>query len=44
MKVMLVEGIDLLLLLGWVFIFTPEWIRGPAEAYAVRLLEVSETL
>jgi hypothetical protein len=31
--------ISLLLLLGWITLFTPKWVRVPAEAYAQRLLE-----
>lgn len=32
------------LLLLWVFRFTPRWVRVPADAYAQRLVECSETL
>ena len=35
---------NLLLLLGWAFLFTPKWVRIPAEAYAARLLEACEIL
>lgn len=35
---------NLLLLLGWVLWFTPDWVKIPAEAYAERLLEASEEL
>jgi hypothetical protein len=37
-------GIDILLLAGWLFVFKPNWVRVPAEAYAQRLLEACETL
>ena len=36
--------INLLLLLGWIFWFTPKWVRIPAQAYAERLLESCENL
>lgn len=42
--VVLGGGIDILLLAGWLFVFTPNWVRVPAEAYAERLLEACETL
>ena len=42
--VMLAGLIDVLLLLGWIFIFTPDWVRGPADAYSERLLEACERL
>ena len=32
-------SISLSLLLGWIIVFTPKWVRVPAEAYAQRLLE-----
>ncbi len=32
-------SISLLLVLGWIILFTPKWVRVPAEAYAQRLLE-----
>jgi hypothetical protein len=35
---------NLLLLLGWLFVFTPGWVRVPADAYAERLLEACERL
>jgi hypothetical protein len=37
-------GLDVVLLVGWIFAFTPSWVRVPAEAYAERLLEASEKL
>jgi hypothetical protein len=36
--------VDLMLLLGWIFVFTPAWVRVAAEAYAERLLEACEKL
>lgn len=36
--------VDIFLLFGWLFMFTPDWIRVPADAYAERLLEVCEKL
>jgi hypothetical protein len=42
--VVVTAGIDLLLLLGWLLVFTPAWVRIPAEAYAERLLEACDTL
>lgn len=33
---------DLVLLLGWLFVFTPRWVKVAAEAYAERLLEACE--
>lgn len=35
---------NMLLLLGWVLVFTPKWVRIPAEAYGERLLESCENL
>ncbi len=35
-------SMNLLFLLGWLFWFTPSWVRIPAEAYAERLLEVCD--
>lgn len=37
-------ALDSALCLGWFFMFTPAWVRVPAEAYAERLLEASEKL
>lgn len=37
-------AIDLILLVGWLVWFTPEWVRIPADAYAERLLSACETL
>lgn len=37
-------GIDLLLVLGWLFVFKPSWVRVAADAYAERLLEACERL
>jgi hypothetical protein len=37
-------GVNLLLTLGWLFIFTPSWVRVPADAYAERLLGAIESL
>jgi hypothetical protein len=37
-------AVGLLLLLGWLFVFTPGWVRVAAGAYAERLLEASERL
>lgn len=37
-------AVDLLVLLGWLFVFTPGWVRVAGEAYAERLLEASERL
>jgi len=42
--VMLAGLVDILLLIGWVFMFTPDWVRIPAEAYSERLLEACERL
>jgi hypothetical protein len=42
--VALTGSLDALLLLGWVFMFKPDWVRIPAEAYAERLLEACERL
>ena len=36
--------VDVVLLAGWFLVFTPNWVRVPAEAYAERLLEACETL
>jgi hypothetical protein len=36
--------VDIALLLGWLFIFTPAWVRVPADAYAERLLEACDKL
>lgn len=36
--------VDLLLLLGWLAWFTPNWVRIAAEAYAERLLESCEAI
>lgn len=35
---------DVLFLLAWIFVFTPSWVRIPADAYAERLLAACETL
>jgi hypothetical protein len=35
---------DLVLFFLWVFLFCASWVRIPAEAYAARLAETSETL
>ena len=37
-------GIDLFLVLGWLFVIKPGWVRLAAEAYAERLLEACERL
>jgi hypothetical protein len=37
-------AVDIALLLGWVFMFTPTWVRLPAEAYAERVLEACDKL
>jgi hypothetical protein len=37
-------AICLAFLLLWIFVFTPRWVRLPAEAYADRLLEACENL
>jgi len=36
--------LSLLLLLGWLVWFTPDWVRIPADAYAERLLAACEKL
>jgi hypothetical protein len=36
--------IEIVLLLGWLFWFTPEWVRIAAKAYAERLLAACDTL
>lgn len=36
--------LDVVFLLLWIFRFTGEWVRVPAEAYAERLVECTETL
>jgi hypothetical protein len=36
--------LNIALLLGWIFWFTPNWVRIPAEAYAERLLSSCEAL
>jgi len=36
--------INILLLIGWLVWFTPNWVRIPAEAYAERLLAACENL
>lgn len=36
--------VEVLILIGWLVVFTPEWVRGPADAYAERLLEACEQL
>lgn len=42
--VILSTAINLLFLLGWLFWFTPVWVKIPADAYAERLLEACENL
>lgn len=37
-------AMTVLLLLGWIFWFTPGWVRIPAEAYAERLLASCDVL
>lgn len=37
-------SISLFLLLGWITLFTPKWVRVPAEAYAKRLLESCDSI
>jgi hypothetical protein len=37
-------GISILFLLCWQFVFTEDWVRIPAEAYAERLVEVVHSL
>lgn len=36
--------VNVLLLLGWIFWFTPDWIKIPADAYAERLLASCDQL
>jgi hypothetical protein len=36
--------LNTVLLLGWILVFTPGWVRVPAEACAERLLETCEAL
>ncbi len=42
--VAVVEAVNVLLLLGWLFVINAAWVRIPAEAYAERLLEACERL
>jgi hypothetical protein len=42
--VVVTGAINALLLLGWLLVIRPAWVRGPAEAYAERLLEACERL
>ncbi len=42
--VIVTGGINALLLLGWLFVITPAWVRTPADEYAQRLLEACERL
>jgi hypothetical protein len=37
-------GIILVILLGWLFVVTPRWVKVPANAYAERLLEAADRL
>jgi len=37
-------SVSLFLLLGWIILFTPKWVRVPAEAYAQRLLESCDSI
>ena len=37
-------GLNFLLTLGWLFVFTPSWVKVPADAYAERLLGAVENL
>jgi hypothetical protein len=37
-------GLALVFLFFWVFRFTPEWVRIPADAYAERLAETTDTM
>ena len=37
-------SVSLFLLLGWIILFTPKWVRIPAEAYAQRLLESCDSI
>ena len=44
-QMMIGAGIfSLILLLLWVFRFSPEWVRVPADAYAYRLIETIDML
>jgi len=36
--------VNFLLLILWIFLFTPAWVKVPADAYAERLLESCENL
>lgn len=40
----LIGLINLLLFLGWSFVFNPEWVRVPAEAYADQLIAACDKL
>ncbi len=42
--VIVAGAINALLVLGWLFVIRPAWVRTPAEAYAERLLEASDRL
>jgi hypothetical protein len=42
--VIVTGAINAILVLGWLFVIRPPWVRTPAEAYAERLLEASERL
>jgi hypothetical protein len=42
--VIVTGAINALLVLGWLFVIRPAWVRTPAEAYAERLLEASDRL
>jgi hypothetical protein len=38
------EAVNVLLLVGWLFWFTPEWVMVVARKYAERLLETVDTM
>lgn len=42
--VLIAALVEIFLAVGWLFYFTPEWVKTTAEAYAERLLAASESL
>ena len=38
------EAVNVLLLLGWIFWFTPAWVMVVARKYAERLFEALDTM
>ena len=37
-------GLNVLFVVLWLFVFRPQWVKVPADAYAERLLESLDTL